>query len=380
MKAIRYALLALILGVLPAAITAQTPQLSLKRDVPSAAWEGCARNDNSRRTVTPAQQQEAERLANSATQASLLGDKNAALDLLARAANTDPTSKTIAYRLARELDEAQRLPAALASYCQYLALAPDGPDAQEVRERTRAIGTPTGFTVPDDARQAFADGIASYDAGKLAEAETSFGTASTAAPTWSAPVFNRALARMALSRRDDAAVDFRRYLELSPGASDFNQVLNLLASFQQPAAPRINPGGAFARGLLIPGLGQLTTGRSGRGMLYLGAAAAAVAVGVGVQRVAVECLTEPVNGVCPDEQIDRTRNDRPYLVPAIGAWFAIGLIGAIDAARGARRQNAQAAEAVRIGEQAQTRAPYLAVPTVQVGLDGARVDLIRIRF
>jgi tetratricopeptide (TPR) repeat protein len=380
MKAIRYALLALLVGVLPAAATAQAQQLLLKRDVPSAAWEGCQRIDGRRAAVTPQQQQEAERLANSATQASLLGDKTAALDLLARAANTDPTSKTIAYRLARELDEAQRLPAALASYCQYLALAPEGPDAQEVRERTRAIGKPTGFTVPAGARQAFVDGIANYDAGKLAAADTSFGIASAAAPTWNAPVFNRALTRMALSRRDDAAAYFRRYLELSPGASDFNQVLNLLASFQQPAALRINPGGAFARGLLIPGLGQLTTGRSGRGMFYLGAAAAAIAVGVAVQRVAVECLSEPVNGVCPDDQIDRTRNNRPYLVPSIGAYFAIGLIGAIDAARGARRQNAQAAGAVRIGEQARTRAPYLAVPTVQVGLDGARVDLVRIRF
>jgi tetratricopeptide (TPR) repeat protein len=288
MKAIRYALLALFLGVMPAAATAQAQQLLLKRDVPRAAWEGCPRIDGPRAAVTPQQQQEAERLANSATQASLLGDKTAALDLLARAAKTDPTSKTIAYRLARELDEAQRLPAALAAYCQYLALAPEGPDAQEVRERTRAIGTPTGFTVPDDARQAFVDGIASYDAGKLADADTSFGIASAAAPTWNAPVFNRALTRMALSRRDDAAVDFRRYLELSPGASDFNQVLNLIASFQQPAAPRINPGGAFARGLLIPGLGQLTTGRSGRGMFYLGAAAAAM-------RLASPCNAYPSN-------------------------------------------------------------------------------------
>jgi tetratricopeptide (TPR) repeat protein len=382
MKVNRLALLAFLLGVLPAGASAQMQQLSLKRDMPNVAWAGCPRPDGAPKTVTPAQQQEAERSASSATEASLLGDKTTALQLLTRAAVTDPTSRTIAYRLARALDEAERLPAALAAYCQYLALAPEAADAQEVRERTRVLGTPTGLAVPAEARQAFADGIASYDAGKLAEAEASFGKASEAVPTWNAPVFNRGLARMALAKRNDAEIDFRRYLELSPGSPDFNQVLTLIASFRQPDAPRVNTGGVFARGLIVPGLGQLTTGQSAKGAVYLGAAAAAVAVGVAVKRVAVECLSEPVNGVCPSDQIDRTSNERPYLIPAIGAYLALGLISAIDAARGVRKQNAATPESTRIGEQqqARSRAPYLAVPTVQVGLDGARVDLVRIRF
>ena len=382
MKLNRYALLALFVGVLPSGATAQWQQVSLTRDVPNTAWAGCPRPDGAARTVTSAQQEEAERIANSATEASLLGDKTAALQLLTRASATDPTSKTIAYRLARALDEAERLPAALAIYCQYLTLAPDASDAQEVRERTRVLGTPSGFTVPADARQAFVDGIASYDAGKLAEAEASFGKASQAVPNWNAPVFNRGLARMALAKRDDAVADFRHYLELSPGSSDFDQVLNVLAAVRGPAAPRINTSGVFARGLIVPGLGQLTTGRTGSGVFYLGAAAAALGVGVAVKRIAVDCLSEPVNGVCPSDQIDRTRNERPYLIPAIGAYVALGLISAFDAARGARKQNAATPESVRIGDQqqARSRAPYLAVPTVQVGLDGARVDLVRIRF
>ena len=69
-------------------------------------------------------------------------------------------------------------------------------------------------------------------------------------------------------------------------------------------------------------------------------------------------------------------------VQALGAYVALGLISAIDAARGVRKQNAAAPEGARIGEQqqARSRAPYLEIPTLQVGLDGARVDLIRIRF
>ena len=380
MSRIRFALIAPLLLSLPIAAHAQR-QFTLKRDVPATAWTGCPKDDGARKTVTAAQQQEAERYASAATQASLLGDRNAALDQLTRAAAADPTSKAIVYRLGRALDEADRAKDALPVYCLYLALAPEAPDAQEVRDRARAIGTPAGFAVPAEARQAFIDGIAQFDAGKVAEAETSFGQASAAVPNWSAPVFNRALARMALLHRADATEDFRHYLELSPGAADFNDVLNLIASFQAPAAPQVQPGSVFLRGVFVPGLGQFTTGRTGAGMLYLGAAAGAVGVGLGVKRSTVQCLSEPVNGVCPAGQIDRTNKDRPYLVPGIAGAFAIGIIGAIDAARSVSKRNAKAAEGSRTGSnESQSRAPHLELPAVNVGLDGARIDLVRLRF
>src|SRR5262245_26676019 len=177
MSRIRLALIAPFLLSLPMTAYAQR-QFSLKRDVPAVAWTGCATDEGARKTVSAAQQQEAERYASAATQALLIGDRTAALDQLTRAAAADPTSKAIAYRLGRALDEADRTKEALPVYCAYLVLAPDAPDAQEVRERVRAIGTPTGFAVPAEARQAFMDGIAQYDAGKVADAETSFGQAS----------------------------------------------------------------------------------------------------------------------------------------------------------------------------------------------------------
>ena len=315
-----------------------------------------------------------------ATQASLLGDKTAALDLLNRAAAMDPSSQGVAYRLARTLDELERPREALVAYCRYLTLAPDAPDAQEARDRTRVLGTPSGFTVSAIAARAFQTGITHYDAGQLAQAETAFGQASEASRDWSAAVYNRAVVRLALGRADAAAEDLRRFLELSPAAPEFNTVLDRLATFRQVAPPPFNPGSTLMRGLLLPGLGHFSTGRTGKGALFLGAATGAVAAGFMVTRLSVDCLSPPVNGRCPDDQIVNEEQTRPYLVPAIGAAAAIGIIGAIDAYRGARKRNEEAAKSLRVGADGRPQGPSLAMPRINLGFENTHIDLIRVRF
>jgi tetratricopeptide (TPR) repeat protein len=359
---------------------AAAQQLQLKRTLPGIAWAGCPSPDGRRVTVTPAQRQDAERLAEAATQASLLGDKAAALDLLTRAAGVDATSKTIAYHVARTLDELNRPNEALVAYCRYLALAPDASDAQEVRDRTRVLATPAGFAVSAAAARAYEAGIAHYDGGRLAEAETAFGQASAAAPAWANAVYNRAVIRLALGRTDPAAEDLRRYLELSPGAPDFNQLLDLLATFRQVVPPPYNPSSVLVRGLLVPGLGHFTTGRSGAGVLFLGAASSALAAGFAVTRQEVDCLSPPVNGRCPADQIASQKTRRPYLVPGIAAAAAIGVWGAIDAYRGAGKRNAEASRSLRVGLDGRSRGPSLVSPSLTVGLHNAQFDLIRVRF
>ena len=367
----------LILLSAPVALAAQ--QLPLKRDLPSASWAGCPSAERPGE-VAAAQRQTADRLAADATQASLLGDKIAALDLLTRAAAADPTSVTISYRLARALDELERPADALAAYCRYLTLAPpDSPDAQDVRERTRVLGTPQGFAVPAPAVRAYEEGIAHFDAGRHAEAEAAFGQASAAAPDWGAPLYNRALTRLARAQSESAAEDFRRFLALSPGAPEFSAVLDFMTTLRQ-TAPRYNPGGALFRGLLIPGLGQFTTDRTGAGVFYLATATSALAAGFLLKKLDVDCLSVPVDGQCPPSQVAGQRETRPYLVPAVAVALATGVYGAIDAYRSAGRRNRAAASPARDGQDGRARGPSLSPPGINLGPRGSQLELIRVRF
>jgi tetratricopeptide (TPR) repeat protein len=368
---------AAFVALLSTAASAQT--LELRRDRPEIAWAGCpqmARPAN----VAQQRRDEAARLATAATESAILGDNAAARDLLARAAATDPTAPSHAYRLGRALEELGRTDEALGEYCRYLAIAPNAADAGEVRTRITALTRPAGLAVPESALHAFDAGIADYDAARLVEAEAAFRAAAEAAPYWPAPVFNRALVFTALDRRDDAAVAFRNYLELSPGASDFDAVLALLASFREGPAPvqRYNPGSALVAGLLVPGLGHFTTGRPGRGALFMTAAGAAVAAALLVEKVDVDCLSPPVGGVCPTDQILNKDVSRPLLLPGLGAAAVIGIVGAVDAFRGAQRKNATDA-GLRMG-MVGDRGVRLQAPGINAAWTGIRIDLLRVRF
>src|SRR5688572_26012629 len=221
----RVVIVAALLVLIPHALSAQ--ELHLKRDPPKLAWPGCPAIARPA-AVTNAQRQNAERLATSANEASILGDNTAALDLLVRAASADPTSERIAYRLARTLEVLDRRADAVAAYCRYLALAPDATDAPEARGRIAALTDPGGFAVPAAAAEAFATAIAHHDAGRLTDAEAALTSALAAAPEWSDALYDRGVVRLALNLDDAAADDLRRYLELNPGSRDFGDVLRAL--------------------------------------------------------------------------------------------------------------------------------------------------------
>jgi hypothetical protein len=184
---------------------------------------------------------------------------------------------------------------------------------------------------------------------------------------------------LALGRTNEAAEDLRHYLALNPDSPDFAQVVDLLASLRRAGPPLQNPSSVLIRGLIVPGLGHFTTGRTGTGILFFGLGAGALVAGLGVDRVSVQCLSPPVNGECPPGQVYREQKDRPYLIPGVAAFAAAAVIGAIDAYRGVKKRNAES-EAPRIGGQFGAHRPSLALPAVSLGLDKAQVDLIRIRF
>ncbi|HSJ13831.1 MAG TPA: hypothetical protein VK939_05420 [Longimicrobiales bacterium] len=366
-------LAALVLLPLPAA----AQQLALKRDPPKVAWTGCP--------VTPQsavpdreQQAEAERLADLATEATILGNSAGALDLLGTAARLDPASERLAYRHARILEELERGEEAITEYCRYLRLAPRAADVSEVQQRIARLVQAGEFAVPAPAAEAFRAGIAHYDARRLTAAEAAFGEAASALPSWSDPVYNRAVVRLALGKRSAATADFRRYLEMNPGSGDVGPVLELIGA--TPARPPFNPATALASGLVVPGLGQFTTGRPAKGALLLAGAAAAVTTGVLTEHLKVDCLSVPVDGRCPPDQIQDERRERPLLLPGIGVAAAIGIYGAIDAYLFARRRNAQAAELLRIGGADGAGGVSVALPSLHADASGARLDLLRLRF
>jgi tetratricopeptide (TPR) repeat protein len=362
----------LVACLLLAAAPASAQTLTLIRDTPGV-WDGCpAQPDASPARASLAQRQEAERLAAAATQAAILGDNGAALDLLQRADGLDPASPEVKYHLARTLEELGRPTEALQEYCRYADLAGDAPDAGDVRTRIDAL---TAATVTAAAARAFAAGNAHADAGRLRDAETAFGQAISAAPAWGAPVHNRAVVRLALGRTAEASADIDAFVRLT---GDRTRAADLSAwtAAIRPASPRA-PGQALIAGLLVPGLGHFTTDRPATGALVLGVAAAAVGLGVAVQDVKVDCLSPPVDGRCPPENVVRERKDRPYLYPGIAAAAAAGILGALDAYRGARR-NAEAAN--RSGLLGLPVGSLAAASRVHLDADGVRLELIRLRF
>jgi tetratricopeptide (TPR) repeat protein len=371
--------LLLLFVLLPAAAMAQQPRLL--RDAPPPGWRGCVPLAEAPRPSIP-QRQEAERLAASATQASILGDTRTALDLLVRAAQVDPASSDIAYHLARAYEEQQRIPDAVEAYCRYTQLAPDAPDAADVSERIATLAATSGMAaaLTPDAIAAFEAGIAHHDAGRLAEAEAAFTQARTAGPGWPAPVYNRAVVRLALGRRDAAVSDLREYLQLGAGAAHATEVVDLLATLPGGMRPPHNATGALVAGLIVPGLGHLTTGRTTTGALILGGAVASLAAGLAVERVRVDCLAPPVDGRCPADLVVNERSERPYLLPAVAIAAAVGLYGAWDAWRGAERLNAEAAARLQTGAVDAGAGPRLAQPVLAIGPAGASLELIRIRF
>ena len=374
----RYLLAALAVVLLPTAAAAQ--QLTIKRAVPPVAWSGCPAARGGEAQTDPEKREEAERLADSANQAAILGNNTAALDLLTAAAALDPTSEPIAYRRARALEELGRGTEALAGYCRYLALAPQGPDAAEVRQRVAQLVRTGGFTIPEPAAQAYRTGIAHFDARRMAEAEAAFTAAADAVPTWSDAIFNRGVVRLARGNTAAATNDFRRVLELTPGSPDLGPVLELIGASANPPRPPYNASTALASGLLVPGLGQIMVGRPLRGALLLGVAAAAVTLGVTSERLKVECLSVPEDGQCPPDQVRDRRTERPFLFPALGAAAALGVYGAIDAFLFARRGNAAAAAEIRSGGPEGASGISLHVPRLRAGPEGAALELVRLRF
>jgi tetratricopeptide (TPR) repeat protein len=302
--------------------------LTLKRTLTQGAAPGCpaatpvpmTRRDNA----------EARRLSAAGQEAALVGDKNAARDAFLKAAALNPTDERIAYDLARAHEDLSEVPAAVREYCRYLSLAAAGPQAADVRARLSRIAPRDAIQASERALDQFRVGVSNYDRSRFDVALQSFDDVVRAAPQATEALFNRAVVRIALGRREDAARDLQAYLAADPSALDRLVVTQAIESLRRPS---FNAGEAFRLGLL-PGFGQFYTRRPALGVLVIAGVAGATAAAL-YERTDVRLVdyVDP-NGIPVPYEEEFT--ERPYLVPAIATAAVVTLGAAFEAYRYAR--------------------------------------------
>lgn len=379
LMAVGASLLAL-LAAQPTLLAAQElPVLHLSDPGPRPA---CPAGEQRREAVPDERaRNEARELARSATEAALLGDPEEARDLLRRATEKDSRSPELAYRRARAHDELEEADPAVRWYCRYLALDPSGEDASRVRDRLSALHGGERPAVDGIALRAFREGVDRLKRKRLGDAERRFTYALRAEPGLAEARYNRGLALGAAGRSEDAVRDLRAYLDERPDAPDRERVEDAIAYLKDPPAPH-DPTAAFLLGAAVPGAGHFYTGRPVLGGLLLGAAGAGVAAAF-YEKIRIECLIEPRDGVCPGNQIHKRTVDHPGLVPGLAVAVAAAAVSAVTAHASAVSGNQETA---RLGiaagdEEAKTRRGLRVLPpSVAPSGTGVALRLVRLRF
>jgi tetratricopeptide (TPR) repeat protein len=336
----RVALVVAAAELVLANVAAAQGRVPLKRGLPAMAARPACAAPAVARTPTPEQRRAARELAQRAQQSAILGDRTAARDQLRQAAAVDPTNPDLAYQLARAQDALGAGDDARTEYCRFIALAPTAPEAAEARERVSALARPTEATVPERIMAPFRTGLAAYEAGRFAQAATAFGTAISAQPDWADAYYDRALANVARGQRELAIADFQQYLRLRPEAEDRQAVVSRINGLR--AAP-MSPGAALGLGLVVPGAGQMYTGRKLFGLTTMAVAGGAVAYalqsGLVTERYLVTDDRDPFGNVLPAYEATRQVQGRPYLTAGLATAGAIALASAVEAFVYARHAN-----------------------------------------
>ena len=314
----------------PTQAQGEAPRLSPKRALTVGPAPGCAlppsgppavRRDNA----------EARRLALAGQEAALIGDQAAARDAFARAATLNPGDERVAYDLARAHEELADSSRAIVEYCRYLTLSPGGREAADVRDRLlRLVPAPVQRQAAD-VQVAFRLGLALFDDGRYDASVRAFDDVVRGAAESPEGYFNRGLARAATGQRTIALQDLEQYRVNAPAVDDRVEVGRAIEVLRRPV---YSAGGAFAASL-VPGVGQLYTGHTIRGVLTMVGVGAGVGMAL-VQRTTTESIayTDP-NGV--PAPYTRSFRERAYFVPSMGAAAGVMLIGMLDAVTSAKR-------------------------------------------
>jgi tetratricopeptide (TPR) repeat protein len=300
---------------------------------------GCAAIATNRLPTTPnpTSESEAQQLIEDAQDAALQGEHARARDAFLKAQDLVPGNVRLAYALAREHEALSENAEAVRQYCRYLSLSGSAADADDVRGRIVRLTPATELARLEEARANFQSGIALLRRKQYAAADSVFGGVLAAVPNAPEPVFNRALSRAARGERQNAMGDFERYLELDPQASDRASIRAAMSRLPDGV---YGPRAAFGSGLLIPGLGQMTTGRPVFGVFVLGLAGGATALAL-VQKTedVIQRHTDPFGNAYADTL---SRATRPRLALGAGTALAVWFLAAIEASAYARRSRSRA--------------------------------------
>ncbi|MBC7893806.1 MAG: hypothetical protein H7066_00245 [Cytophagaceae bacterium] len=286
----------------------------------------------------PTAEVEATQLISDGQDAALQGEHAAARDAFAKAAVLVPSNARLAYYLGREHEALQDNIAAVREYCRYLQLATSASDGDEVRGRIVRLTPASELARLEDARANFQSGVALLRRQQYAAADSVFGAVATTVPNAPEPYFNRALSRAARGERGIAMQDFEKYLELSPRAADQATVRGAMSRLPDRV---FSPGQAFGSGLLVPGLGQMNTGRPVLGVFTLGLVAGAAGFAWQQQeKLETQVFTDPFGNSYTDTV---TRVTRPRLVAGLATAGVVWALAAIESSTYARRSRSRAA-------------------------------------
>jgi tetratricopeptide (TPR) repeat protein len=339
-----------------------------KRTLAGAAPQGCAAIVIPASTSSaPADDPETRRLISAGQEASLLGEHAAARDAFAQAAKRSPQNAVVAYYLGREHEFLSSSTDAVKEYCRYLHLSPAARDAvaDEVRGRIVRLVPASQLAQVDEARANFSSGVALLERRQYIAADSMFGSIATKLPNTPEIYFNRALSRAARGERALATQDFQKYLDLSPNPTDRTAINAAVARMQDRV---FGSGQAFGSGLLLPGMGQMSTGRPFLGVAVLGVVVGSMIWGMAEEQgFEVSTFQDPFGNPYVDSL---PRTTRPNLTIAAVAASALWVGSAVEAMSFARRSRARAESIIQIGTPATGRdkpEAYLAIGTRSVG-------------
>jgi tetratricopeptide (TPR) repeat protein len=348
--------------------------LAPKRTLAGAAPQGCAAIViPAVSSSTPAADDTAtRRLIGAGQEASLQGEHATARDAFAEAAKRSPQNATVAYYLGREHEFLMSSTEAVREYCRYLTLSPSARDADEVRGRIVRLVPASQLAQVDEARANFSSGVALLERRQYIAADSMFGSIAARLPNTPEIYYNRALSRAARGERALATQDFQKYLDLSPNSTDRSAINVAVARMQDRV---FGSGQALGSGLVLPGMGQMSTGRPFLGVGVLGAVVGAIVWGMAEEQgFEVATFQDPFGNPYVDSL---PRTTKPNFAIAAAAASALWIGSAVEAMSYARRSRARAESIIQIGVPTAGRddaEAYLAVGPRAIGA-GIRIRL-----
>ena len=364
----------MVVGLLAGVRTAAAQGLAPKRQLASSAPQGCAALIIPiANTSASSDDAETRRLLSAGQEASLQGEHTEARDAFAQAAKRSPNNAQLAYYLGREHEFLAANTDAVREYCRYLQLSPGARDKDEVQGRIVRLVPASQIAQVNEAKANFSSGVALLERRQYIAADSIFGSITTRLPNAPEPYFNRALSRAARGERGLATQDFQKYLDLSPNPAERSAINAAVARLQDRV---FGSGQALGSGLMLPGMGQMSTGRPFLGVAVLGAVVGATIWGMSEKEgFEVATFEDPFGNPYVDSL---PRTTRPYFVVAATAATALWVGSAVEAMSYARRSRARAESIIQIGLPATSRTvsaePDLSLGRYRVGA-GLRLRL-----